>query len=168
MNNQLKNCLEETIKNEFVSVYHNYDNLETIYYIPYNASLTPRPIKRTLIRAMGLDYSEDFDEQNPNDIDKMACYLISDEMPMFTLSARHSINKRGDLMTNYRLDFNDELLFEKSYNSNKLSPRNPMVQIISKCSDKIIAQERFAQEHKMEKFFISMNMFMPNVQHDKR
>lgn len=164
MNKNLKRCLERTIKQEFVSVYHDYDNQETRYSVPYNALLTPRSVKLTLIRALGLDYDDDFDADDPNDIDKMAWYLIADEMPVFELASGHTINKHGVLMTNYRLDFDGEVLFQKSYTSENISRKNPMLQLIRKCSDKIITQEHAAQEHKMEKMFISSNMFTLNAQ----
>ena len=93
--------------------------------------------------------------------------MIADETPFFELSSRHLINKRGVLMTNYRLDFDGEVLFEKSYASENLSRKNPMLQLMRKCSDKIISQERIAQEHQMEKMFISSNIFTQNAQHDR-
>ena len=167
MNKHLEHCLTRTIQKEFVSVFHDYDSLETIYSVPYNASLAPRSVKLILIRAMGFDYDDDFDEKNPDDIDKMAYYLTADETPIFSITAGHFINSRGILMTNYRLDFDGQVLSEKSYTSDNLSRKNSFLQLIHKCSDKIIAQERAAQEHKMEKLFISTNMFMRNVQRGK-
>lgn len=167
MNKHLKNCLERTIQKEFVSVYHDYDSQETIYSIPYNATLAPRSVKLALIRATGLDYDDDFDENDPGDIDKMAWYLIAEETPCFSLSAGHFINTRGVLMTNYRLDFDGEVLFQKTYASDTLSKKNPILQLMRRCSDKIITQERTAQEHKMEKMFISTNMFMMNARPGK-
>ena len=167
MNKHLQHCVERTIKKEFVSVYHDYDNRETIYNVPYNAALTPRSVRLILIRAMGLDYSDEFDESDPHDIDKMSWYLVADETPMFSLVQGHTINKRGVLMTNYRLDFNGEVLFQKSYPSESLSRKNTMLQLIRKCSDKIIDQERTAQQYKMEKMFVSTNMFTEYAQHGK-
>ena len=167
MNKHLKNCLERTIQKEFVSVYHNYDTQETVYSVPYNAALTPRSVKVTLIRATGLDYDDDFDETDPDDIDKMSWYLIADETPIFSLSQSHNINKHGVLMTNYRIDFDGEVLSEKSYATENLSTRNPYIQLMRRFSDKIITQEHAAQELKMEKMFISTNMFKMNVQPGK-
>lgn len=167
MNKHLKNCLERTIQKEFVSVYHNYDTQETVYSVPYNAALTPRSVRSILIRAVGLDYDDDFDETDPYDIDKMSWYLIADETPIFSLSQSHNINKQGVLMTNYRIDFDGEVLSEKSYATENLSTRNPYIQLMRRFSDKIITQEHAAQELKMEKIFISTNMFKMNVQPGK-
>ena len=54
MNKHLEHCLTRTIQKEFVSVFHDYDSLETIYSVPYNASLAPRSVKLILIRALYL------------------------------------------------------------------------------------------------------------------
>ena len=159
MNKHLKHCLERTINKEFVSVRHDYDNHETTYSVPYNASLAPQSVKLKLIHAMGLDYDEAFDDKDAEDIEKMSWYLIADDTPEFGLTASHFINKRGIIMTHYILDFDGEILYEKSYPSDQLNKKNPMLQLIRKCSNKIVAQEQLAQEHKMEKMFISMNMF---------
>lgn len=167
MNKQLKHCLEKSIQKEFVSVCHNYDTRETIYTIPYNATLASRSVKLALIRATGLDYDDTFDANNPHDIDKMAWYLIADDNPTFALTSSHFINKQGVLMTHYMLDFNGEILYQKSCASDKLVRKNPILQLMRKCSDKLIAQERAAQEHKMEKMFISTNMFIPSAQHGR-
>ncbi len=167
MNKPLKNYLQRIIKNEYVSVYHDYDGQKTTYSIPYNASLAPRSVRLTLIRALGLDYDDDFDENNPQDIDKMSYNLIADETPLFSLTSDHYINNRGTLMTHYILDFDGQVLTEKSYKSDKLSGKNPLIQLMRKCSDKIIAQEQAAQKYKMEKMFVSTNIFTQNVQHDR-
>ena len=164
MNKHLQHCLERTIQKEFVSVYHNYDTMETIYSIPYNASLAPRSVRLMLIRALGLDYDDDFDADDPHEIDKLSWYLIADETPYFKITQSSFINKRGKMMTNYILDFDDEVLFEKSYAADNLSKKNQMLQLMRKCSDKIIDQERVAQEHKMGKMFVSTNLFMSHVQ----
>jgi len=168
MNKHLKRCLERTIKQEFVSVYHDYDTQETTYSVPYNAALTPRSVRLMLIRAMGLDYGEDFDDKDPNDIDKMSSFLIDEWTPLFSLTSKHTINKNGVLLTNYRIDFDGEVLFEKAYASNNLANKNPMIQLMHRCSEKIIDQERIAQEQKMEKMFISTNLFKWNAQHDRK
>ena len=86
MNKSLKRCLEHTIKKEFVSVYHNYDTQETIYSIPYNASLATQSVKLTLVRAMALDYDEDFDDKNQKDIEIAAKNLLNDGTPVFSLT----------------------------------------------------------------------------------
>ena len=167
MDKQLKKCLEKTIQTEFVSVYHDYNAQETIYVIPYNASLTPRSVKLSLIRAVGFDYSDKFDAKNPNDIDEMASNFIVGITPEFSLTSSHFVNHNGVLMTKFVLDFAEEILFEKSYESNKMNNKNPILQLIRQCSNKIIAQEYAAQKHKMEKMFISLNMFTQNVRHGR-
>ena len=168
MNKNLKRCLEQSINREFVSVYHDYDMRETIYSIPYNASLAPRSVKLILIRAMGLDADEDFDYEDPRDIDSAAMRLIDGTTPAFVLASSHFINKNGTLMTHYTLDFDGEVLFERAYNSEKLNKKNPILHLMRKCSDKVISQERAAQEHKMEKMFISTNMFTSYAQHGRK
>ena len=167
MNKHLKNFLEATIQKEFVSVVHDYDTMETTYSFPYNASLAKRPIKLQLIRAIGLDYDEDFDATDPDDIDRMARYMLANETPIFSLSSKHLITKKGLLMTHYTLDFDGEILFEKSYPSDTLTNANPMLQLMRKCSAKIIEQERIAQEYKMEKMFVSTNMFTQYARHGR-
>lgn len=168
MNKHLKHCLERTINKEFVSVRHDYDNNETIYYFPYNASLTPQSVKLKLIQVMGLDYDEDFDEKDADDIEKMSWFLIADDTPEFALTTSHYINKRGIVMTHYTLDFEGEILYQKSYPSDQINRKNPMLQLIRKCSNKLVTQEQIAQEHKMEKMFISTNMFNLHVQRGKK
>lgn len=167
MDKQLKKCLEKTIQAEFVSVYHDYNAQETAYLIPYNASLTPRSVKLSLIRATGFDYSDEFDPQNPDDIDEMALNFVDGITPEFSLTSTHFINENGELMTNFVLDFANEILFEQSYATNKLNYKNPILQLMRQCSNKIIAQEYAAQKQKMEKMFISFNMFTQNVRHGR-
>lgn len=168
MNKNLKRCLEHTIKKEFVSVYHNYDTQETIYSIPYNASLATQSVKLILVRAMALDYDDDFDDKDSNDIETAARNLLNDGTPVFSLTESHFISKRNQLMTHYLLDFDGEALVEKSYPTDKLSKKNPLLQLMRKCSEKIVAQEVAAQAQKMEKMFISMNLFNECAQHDRR
>ena len=165
MNKYLMKFLEQSIQKEFVSVVHNYDTLETIYSIPYNASLAKRPVKLQLIRALGLDYEDDFDDTDPDDIDRVAWYMLAEGTPVISISSKHIISRKGVMMTHYTLDFDGEVLFEKSYPSDKLTNTNLMLQLIRHCSAKIVEQEHVAQQYKMEKMFISTNMFM---QHAKR
>ena len=163
----LKRCLEKTIDAEFVSVYHNYDTMETVYAIPYNASLASRRVKLTLIRAMGLDWDDNFDENNPYDIDKTSWYLLSNGTPTFSITTSHHINKQGVITTDVLLSFEDEVLMERSYPSDKVPKKCFLLQLMRKCSEKVIAQERAAQAKRMEKMFMSMNMFNLHGQHGR-
>ena len=168
MNKYLKRCLEESIKRGFVSVYHDYDKLETVYSIPYDATITPNPVKEMLVKVMGLVDDEDIDEQDSKEINETAMFLIREMMPEFSISSRHIINKHNVLMTQYTLDFDGMILYEKAYPSDKLGHRNPMLNLMRQCSNKVVSQERFAQKHKMEKMFISMNMFTLCEQHGRK
>lgn len=168
MNKLLIAFLEKSIQSEYISVYHDYDTQETVYFIPYNATLATRDVKLKLVQLMGLDWDDGFDEKNPADIDKAADYLIgSDETPLFTLTSSHFIEKNGILMTDFILDFEEDVIYKKSYQTDKLSKKNMFVKLMKKCSDKIIDQEKAAQEHKMEKMFISTNMFTLSAQHGR-
>ena len=160
-------CLEKTIDTEFVSVYHNYDTMETVYTIPYNASLASRRVKLTLIRAMGLDWDNNFDENNPYDIDKTSWYLLSEGNPTFSIITSHHINKQGVITTDVLLDFEGEVLMERSYPSDKVPRKCFLLRLMRKCSEKVIAQERAAQAKRMEKMFMSMNMFNLHGQHGR-
>lgn len=161
MNKNLISYLKKLIDTEFVSVYHNYDTLETVYSIPYNASLASDKVKLILIRALGLDWDDNFNPDNPDDIAKMSWFMLSDGVPVFALTSTHLIDKHGNLKTHFILDFEDEILFEKSYKTQRLTDKNPMVKLMHKISTKVIAQEHEAQKLKMEKMFISTNMFLP-------
>ena len=161
----LKKCLERTIETEYVSVFHDYDLMETIYTIPYNATLAPTPVKMALVRATMDD--EDFDESDNEEVNDIATAFATNPMPLFSITIGYHINSSGVLMADYTLDFEGEVLFMKSYEFNKQDNKNPVLSLVRKCSNKIVAQERAAQKHKMQKMFVSMNMFKLNEQPGK-
>lgn len=167
MNKHLIHCLKRTIKQEFVSVYHNYDEQKTVYTIPYNALLTPRNVKLQLLRVMGM--VDDDKELDASEIDSLSHEMASGDLsPEFELEYGQIMNKRGTLMVRYILDFDGAILFEKSYPSNKVYPKNPILKLIRLCSNKIIEQERTAQKYKMEKILLSSNLFNLNAQHGRK
>ena len=167
MNKELQRYLEKIIRSEHVSVHHDYDAMESNYTIPYNAALASDNIKLMLLRADGiLDEDEELDEYES--IDFLAESLTELLTPEFGLSTSHYINNRNKIMTKYTLDFDGTILHQKTYPSEAINTRSPLFRLIKMCSDKIIAQEHIAQKHKMEKTFISMNMFKLYAQHGKK
>lgn len=167
MNRELQRYLEQIIKSEYVSVHHDCDQMETNYTIPYNAALAPQKIKIMLMQADGiLDNSEDLDDDD--DINLLAENLTDFMTPEFMLSTKHYINHKNKLMTEYSLDFDGTILHQKTYPSEAINTRSPIFRLMKMCSDKVISQERTAQKYKMEKMFVSMNMFKLYAQHGKK
>lgn len=169
MKKYLETYLRKVIRQEYVSVHHDYDTAETTYIIPYNASLASPKIKLLLLQSAGIiEDDETIDDYTTSEIEETSKNLIDITTPEFEISTSHYINNRGVLMTHYILDFDGDVLFQKSYPSNKLSTKNQMLRLIKLCSNKIIDQERAAQKFKMEKMLISTNMFNLRVTRDKR
>ena len=167
MNRELQRYLEQLIRTEYVSVVHDYDQMETSYTIPYNATSAPRKIKIMLLRADGIIDDED-EIDGDDDIDALGENLFDFMTPEFVLSTTHYINNRNKLVTQYTLDFDGTILYQKSYPSDTINARSPIFRLMKMCSDKVITQERVAQKYKMEKMFLSMNMFKLNAQRGRK
>lgn len=165
MDEELLSCLAKTIKDEYVSVLHDYNTEETNYLIPYNATHASLSVKLKLVQLLELDWDANFDASDPYDIERAAWHLaVADQTPLFSLGFSHYIDENGTLMTHFILDFEEEVLFAESYPTDQLSPKNTLVSLMRLCSKKIVKQEKMARKYNMQKMFISTNAFLVNAQ----